>query len=655
MRDIRDRKQAENALQEEQLRLKLTLDAAKMGTWSCSLQTGTLIWSDRAQAIFGFEPGTFPGDRDTFTAMIHPDDYDRVMTAISTTFETGAPYQLEYRIRRLDGEIRWIAVWGLIRSHPSDLDAQLVGVVVDISDRKAAENNLSVLNRELEQANQQLTEYSQTLEQRVEERTTELQTAKEAADQANQAKSAFLANMSHELRTPLNGILGYSQLFRQDNSLARKHRKGIETIHQCGTHLLGLIEDVLDLSKIEAEKMELFPAEIHFPSFLTGIVEICRIKAEQKGIEFIYQAPQKLPQIVEADEKRLRQVLINLLDNAIKFTSVGTVTFSIERIAGKQEDRADKSEVSLRFQVQDTGVGMSPDQLEHIFQPFEQVGDYCHQQGGTGLGLPISRKLMQMMGAEIEVTSQVDIGSRFGFVLSLLANWQADEAQGQDRLETIVGYEGSKRKILLVEDRSENRDIVCQVLAPLGFEILTAEDGREGLEIAWSETPDLILSDLKMPVMDGFELIQQLRNSERLQAVPIIALSASAYERDRAKSKAYGATDFLAKPLEVKQFLEKLKEHLQLEWIEQKESRETAISSQSELLSAEITALPDAEVLEQISQLAKHGLYLEIEEQLDCLAANNTAYVPFCRQIEGWVDEFDGEKIQAFLYSISSE
>ena len=400
------------------------------------------------------------------------------------------------------------------------------------------------------QASMKLHQREQELAQTVEH----LAQMRDQAAEASRAKSAFLANMSHELRTPLNGILGYAQILQWEPNLSRKQQGGLATIEKSGQHLLALIDDILDLSKIEAGRLELHPAPLALAPFLQGIVDIVRVRAEQKGLAFVFDAGE-LPTHVLADEKQLRQVLLNLCGNATKFTDSGQVSLRVESVPGGD------GAVRLRFEVKDSGVGMTSDDLAKLFQPFHQVGDVQRRRGGTGLGLAISRQLVRLMGGDIEVQSTPGQGSRFWFELGL-PRVQASEPAAPERVAT--GYDGVRKKVLVVDDVAENRMLLVDMLRPLGFLTFEAANGKEGLERAQELMPDLIVMDNVMPVMSGLESTRRLRELPAFKQVPVIAISASASQDDRANAVAAGATDFVTKPFRATQLLGLLERHLKI-------------------------------------------------------------------------------------------
>ena len=375
---------------------------------------------------------------------------------------------------------------------------------------------------------------------------------RDQATEASRAKSEFLANMSHELRTPLNAILGYAQLMQWEAGMNEKQLRGLATIEKSGQHLLTLIDDVLDLSKIEAGKRELDVAPLALGPFLRGIVDIIRVRTEQKHLVFVYEADE-LPPSVDADEKQLRQVLLNLLGNATKFTDQGEVRLRVKLLSG-----ADQA-ARLRFEVRDSGIGIGEVDMKTLFQPFQQVGDLERRRGGTGLGLAISRQLVRLMGSDIEVASKPGQGSTFTFELRLpLADTQA--SLPADRI--AVGYDGERKKVLVVDDVTENRMVLIDMLRPLGFLTFEANNGREGVERAQTLLPDLILMDNVMPVMNGLEATRLLRAMPALKDVPVLAISASASQADREKAVDAGATDFVTKPFRAAHLLALLERHL---------------------------------------------------------------------------------------------
>jgi signal transduction histidine kinase/DNA-binding NarL/FixJ family response regulator len=477
---------------------------------------------------------------------------------------------------------------------------------------------------------------NQQLKIKVEKQTLELKEAKIAADGANHAKSEFLANMSHELRTPLNGILGYTQILQRSKVLTEKEHKAISIIHQCGTHLLTLINDILDLSKIQTEKMEIYPTDFHFPAFVEGIAEICRIRAEQKGITFAYEVDSEIPMGIHADEKRLRQVLINLLGNAIKFTDSGGVVFKVEIIGFQTTSK-------IRFQIEDTGVGMSPEQLEKVFLPFEQVDNTQKQSEGAGLGLAISQKVLLLMNSNLEVKTKLGEGSVFKFDVELLRATDWSEASRISIQGTIIGFEGTKRKILVVDDRWENRSVVVNLLKPIGFEVVEASNGQEGLDKTVEFQPDLIITDLMMSVMDGFEMLKHLRQSAKFQNLPAIASSASVFDTDQYKSLDAGANEFLPKPLDAEKLFQMLRVYLKLEWIyQQKEETSTEVSS-TEMI------IPAVDELIKLYDLSRKGLINELQKQCDRLEQSDAKLIPFIQQLRQLSKTFQVKKIRCFL------
>jgi signal transduction histidine kinase/ActR/RegA family two-component response regulator len=410
-------------------------------------------------------------------------------------------------------------------------------------------------------AEEELTRHRDHLEELVAARTAELTVAKERADVANRAKSAFLASMSHELRTPLNGVLGYAQILGRDKALSERQRKGVSVIQHCGEHLLTLINDILDLSRVEAGRLELYASAVELGPFLRVIGDAVRVKAEEKNLLFSFEADPDLPRAVQADERRLRQVLLNLLGNAVKFTEHGQVRLSVHCL-GWQEQR-----VQLRFEVVDTGPGIAEDMQEAIFLPFEQAGDLQMRTSGTGLGLAISRQLVRLMGDDVHVQSRLGEGSRFWLDLWVPLARTAAEAPVQAR--TVVGYDGPRRRVLVVDDIAENRSLIVDLLRGLGFDTHEACDGRDGVARAAALRPDLILMDNVMPVMGGQEATRRLRALPEIGRVPIIAVSASATLADQHHSLSAGADAFVPKPVDIDILLQHIGKLLELSWVHQ--------------------------------------------------------------------------------------
>jgi signal transduction histidine kinase/CheY-like chemotaxis protein len=477
----------------------------------------------------------------------------------------------------------------------------------------------------------------------------ELRKAEEIAQNASQAKSEFLANMSHELRTPLNGILGYTQILQRTESLSEKGRKGISIIYQCGSHLLNLINDVLDLSKIEARKLELNAVGFYFPAFVDSVVEICRIQAEQKVIAFNLKLDPDLPTGIYADEKRLRQVLINLLSNAIKFTHQGSVTFQAKVINQESNTNGQITNYKIRFEIADTGTGITPEQTEKIFQPFEQVGNQKRQTEGTGLGLAISQQIILLMGGQIQVQSEVGKGSTFWFEVQLPESKDWAKVSRIVEQGTIIGYQGQKRTILIVDDKWENRSVIVNLLEPVGFTVIEASQGQEGWEQAIAHKPDLIITDLVMPIIDGFKFIKRLRWSNQFKKVAVIASSASVFAADQYKSIDAGANIFLPKPIEAEALLELLRKLLQLQWVFDGKGETIKKIDPGSIEHRDEMIFPSNEILKQLLEVVEDGDIQILLESVQKLSASDEQLSAFTQHIIQLGSNFQLKRLETFI------
>jgi signal transduction histidine kinase/CheY-like chemotaxis protein len=383
-----------------------------------------------------------------------------------------------------------------------------------------------------------------------------LQRAKEVAEAANLAKSRYVVGLSHELRTPLNAVLGYAQILERDATIPAERQGGIRVIRRSAEHLSGLIDGLLDISKIEAGRLQLQRNEVRLGEFLDQLVDMFRLQARAKGLGFEFIRPDTLPEAVHTDEKRLRQILINLLSNAIKFTDAGRVTFRI----------AYRSQIATLV-VEDTGRGIRPEDLARVFEPFERGGHPAAQAApGLGLGLTITKLLTELMGGDIGVRSALGEGSAFEVRLMLSA--VAAPAPSLSPERRIRGYAGPRRTVLVVDDDRDHRELMREVLEPLGFTVLTAPDGRACLELAAGLRPDLFLLDISMPGMSGWELARALRRAGHAEAA-ILMLSANVGESHPAEAERDAHDETLPKPFDLRQLLDRVQALLKIEWLEE--------------------------------------------------------------------------------------
>lgn len=619
--NITKRKRAEEALRYNEANMRHYFEQPLIGIEKVDAQGKIINVNSRFCEMLGYEANELLNM--TWQQLTHPKDlpYAKQFFAqlVASNIES---YNIDKRYICKNGNAIYtnIAVYSVKLDEQRDV-MHYIAMVQDISERKQAEENLQQAWAKAEAAQQE-------------------------AEQANRAKSRFLANMSHELRTPLNAILGHTQLLQRNDHLTEPQQQSVYVMHRNAEYLLSLINDMLDLSKIEVDSLELKPNYFNLRQMLNELCDLFKERAQQKNISFICQLSDELPETVEADEKRLRQILINLLGNAIKFTQHGWVKLAVSSHCRTHSAAAQQ----LQFQIEDSGVGIEDKDLQRIFLPFQQADNQQAQTEGTGLGLAIVHKLVKMMGGQLQVSSIPNQGSIFWLTLKLPYLKDLLSISKPHQTERIVGYLRSPKRspyrILIVDDRVENRQILVRMLGELGFALSEADNGQLALEVAARWQPDAILMDAIMPVMDGLTAVRQLRADPQLSQIYIVMISAGAFAQDKNNSLQAGCNAFLPKPVKLDTLLETLKVGLQLTWITQTHTKAT---------NKALPVLPYHLEQEQVEILHNHVLCGDINAIIEFaknLHQDNPEQKSFCQHLTYLAKQFDIAKIRQLLTQI---
>ncbi len=512
----------------------------------------------------------------TFQDITYPDDLaadlDYVRQLLAGGFNS---YKMEKRYFHKDGHIVWVLLTVSLLRDERGKPVHFISQIEDITERKRAEKELRQLNA--------------TLEARILERTAQLDAARKDAEHANRLKSEFLANMSHEIRTPMNAILGYAQLMARDDSLPSATLDKVRTINRSGEHLLSLINDILEMSKIEAGRLTYNETAVDPDELISDIIELNTERAHAKGLTLGLLRPTPLPEIIYSDEGKLRQALLNLVGNAIKFTSVGGVFVTV------RSDRGPKGGCLLTFAVRDTGPGLSDEEIGHLFKPFVQT-ETGVREGGTGLGLAISRQYARLLGGDILVEATPGQGATFTLSIAAKECFEAVKDKRASDLSQVTGLSEDSPTVrtLVTDDHLSNRQMLADFLETMGFEVRVAGNGAEAVEIFKEWSPHAILMDVRMPVMDGYEATRLIKATSEGRKAFILAISASVFEEEKAAVLAAGADAFLRKPIRYEELLAVLGQRLKLKYVYRSAHASTEKGAESAPAPADFSSMSAA-------------------------------------------------------------
>ncbi len=595
-----------------QRRLDLALRAGGIAIWECDIVSRRFKIDPERFDFYGVAPPSdFTVSWETWASRVHPDDLPRLVELIAAVAGGESPeVEVDFRDVGLDGAVRYVHSAAVLQAADSETSARIVGMTIDVTERELAE--------------QELRKHKEGLETLVATRTAELRAAKEAAESASKAKGTFLAHMSHEIRTPMNAILGYAQLLQVDESLDAQQRRKVTAIHTSGDHLLGLLNDILEMSRIEAGRVTLSVEPFDLHVLLDSVQSMFTELTAQRGLRFEMRIAPTLVRFVKSDAGKIRQVLINLLGNATKFTDSGGI---VVRVSSRDVDAL---RCVVEMQVEDTGPGIPADEQDLIFSAFGQA-ETGKTQSGTGLGLTISRSVARLMGGDLSVKSTVGSGSTFFFTFTAdrIPDIALPRLERRNRAQRLDPSE-TRRRALIVDDVASNRELLEESLSRVGFETRGASSGEEAIQVHREWSPNIVLMDLHMPGMGGMRAIQRLRE-ERTEAVIVVTTAGADVSTASAVAHA-GAAALMRKPYRESELFDALATTMNVKFVEVAVTDEAAPATTGRALATLVREIPP-DMVAELREACRQARSARLVQLADKVAQHSDAAAAAIRDL----------------------